>query len=46
MAAEGFREPLDVIDGAARVLDPIFMAVNTGRNEYGKFWKDYRPIEW
>ncbi|MCI0455461.1 MAG: SDR family oxidoreductase, partial [Gemmataceae bacterium] len=46
MAAEGFREPLDVIDGAARVLDPIFSGLTTGRNEHGKFWKDYRPIEW
>jgi NAD(P)-dependent dehydrogenase (short-subunit alcohol dehydrogenase family) len=46
MAAEGFREPLDSIDGAARVLDPIFVGRNTGRPEHGRFWKDYRPISW
>jgi NAD(P)-dependent dehydrogenase (short-subunit alcohol dehydrogenase family) len=46
MAAEGFREPLDVIDGAARVLDPIFVGLNTGRNDHGLFLKDYRPIPW
>ncbi len=46
MADEGFREPLDSIDGAARVLDPVFVGVRTGTNEFGKFWKDYRPIAW
>jgi NAD(P)-dependent dehydrogenase (short-subunit alcohol dehydrogenase family) len=46
MAAEGFREPLDAIEAAARVLDPVFLGVLTGRNEYGKFWKDYRPVAW
>jgi NAD(P)-dependent dehydrogenase (short-subunit alcohol dehydrogenase family) len=46
MAAEGFREPLDAIDGAARVLDPVFVGFATGRHESGKFWKDYHPIPW
>jgi NAD(P)-dependent dehydrogenase (short-subunit alcohol dehydrogenase family) len=46
MAGEGFREPLDALDGAARVLDPVFVGVNTGQNEFGKLWKDYRPIAW
>lgn len=46
MASEGFREPLDVVDGAARVLDPVFVGHNTGRHESGKFWKDYRPVPW
>jgi NAD(P)-dependent dehydrogenase (short-subunit alcohol dehydrogenase family) len=46
MAAEGFREPLDAIDGAARVLDPVFGGFATGRHEHGQFWKDYRPIPW
>ncbi len=46
MAAEGFREPLDVVDGAARVLDPIFVGFATGRHPFGQFWKDYHPIPW
>jgi NAD(P)-dependent dehydrogenase (short-subunit alcohol dehydrogenase family) len=46
MAEAGFREPLDVLDGAARVLDPVFVGVNTGRNESGHFFKDYRPVSW
>jgi NAD(P)-dependent dehydrogenase (short-subunit alcohol dehydrogenase family) len=46
MTAEGFREPLDVIDGAARVLDPIFVGLNAGCNDHGLFLKDYRSIPW
>src|SRR5262249_23578059 len=46
MAAEGVREPLDSIDGAARVLDPVLAGVTTGSNEHGGFWKDYRRIAW
>jgi NAD(P)-dependent dehydrogenase (short-subunit alcohol dehydrogenase family) len=46
MAAEGFREPLDVVDGAARVLDPVFVGFSTGQHESGQFWKDYHPIPW
>jgi NAD(P)-dependent dehydrogenase (short-subunit alcohol dehydrogenase family) len=46
MSAQGFREPLGVIDGAARVLDPVFAGFSTGQHEYGQFWKDYQPIPW
>jgi NAD(P)-dependent dehydrogenase (short-subunit alcohol dehydrogenase family) len=46
MHAEGFRPPLDVIDGAARVLEPIFTGIATGQNVFGKFLKDYREIPW
>jgi NAD(P)-dependent dehydrogenase (short-subunit alcohol dehydrogenase family) len=46
MSAQGFREPLDAIDGAARVLDPVFAGLATGRHEHGLFWKDYHPIPW
>ncbi len=46
MAEAGFREPLDVVDGAARVLDPVFVGVTTGRNESGLFLKDYRSVSW
>lgn len=46
MRAEGFRPPLDAEDGAARVLDPIFTGINTGRNQYGVYLKDYQPGPW
>jgi NAD(P)-dependent dehydrogenase (short-subunit alcohol dehydrogenase family) len=43
--AAGFRPPLDVIDGAARVYDPVVRGVN-GEPVSGKFLKDYQPVEW
>jgi NAD(P)-dependent dehydrogenase (short-subunit alcohol dehydrogenase family) len=42
----GFHPPLDVVDGAARICDPIFSGVLTGRHVYGQFFKDYRPVDW
>ncbi|MBC6467236.1 SDR family oxidoreductase [Actinomadura alba] len=41
----GFRPPLDVIDGAARVYDPIVRGIG-GERMSGLFLKDYRPVEW
>ena len=41
-----FQPPLDVVDGAARVLDPLFSGLRTGNHVYGKFFKDYRPSPW
>jgi len=41
-----FMPPLDEIEGMARVLDPVFVGINTGNNEQGKFFKDYRETEW
>ena len=41
-----FHPPLDTIDGAARVLDPIFSGIETGEHPWGKFWKDYRSVSW
>jgi NAD(P)-dependent dehydrogenase (short-subunit alcohol dehydrogenase family) len=42
----GFQPPLDVVDGAARVLDPFFSGLDTGRHLYGRFFKDYAPSSW
>ncbi len=44
--AHDFQPPLDIVDGAARVLDPLFDGINTGNHVFGKFLKDYKPIDW
>ncbi|OGX05560.1 MAG: oxidoreductase [Omnitrophica WOR_2 bacterium GWA2_47_8] len=41
-----FQPPLDIVDGAARVCDPFFNGILTGRHWCGKFLKDYYPIDW
>ena len=45
-AEEGFSPPLDIIDGAARIVDPIFAGQLTGRHVWGQFLKDYKPAPW
>jgi NAD(P)-dependent dehydrogenase (short-subunit alcohol dehydrogenase family) len=45
-AEQGFAPPLDIVDGAARIVDPIFSGVNTGTHVWGQFLKDYRPAPW
>lgn len=45
LAEEGFKAPLDLVDGAARVYDPIVQGEN-GVDLYGCFLKDYRPHPW
>jgi NAD(P)-dependent dehydrogenase (short-subunit alcohol dehydrogenase family) len=45
LAEEGFHAPLDLIDGAARVYDPI-VSGEAGVDLYGVFLKDYRPSNW
>ena len=42
----GFHPPLDIVDGAARIVDPLFDGVNTGNNLWGLFLKDYKPAPW
>ena len=45
LAEEGFHAPLDLVDGAARVYDPIVQG-QAGVDLYGVFLKDYRPSDW
>ena len=45
LAAEGFHAPLDLVDGAARVYDPIVRG-ERGDDVYGCFLKDFEPSPW
>jgi NAD(P)-dependent dehydrogenase (short-subunit alcohol dehydrogenase family) len=45
LAEEGFHAPLDLVDGAARVYDPIVQG-EAGVDLYGVFLKDYKPSGW
>ncbi|MDQ1535923.1 MAG: hypothetical protein QOE58_316 [Actinomycetota bacterium] len=45
LAEEGFHAPLDLVDGAARVYDPIVQG-ELGTDVYGCFVKDYEPAAW
>jgi len=45
LAEEGFHAPLDLVDGAARVYDPIVRG-EAGEDVHGVFLKDYRPAGW
>ncbi|MFE9958900.1 short-chain dehydrogenase, partial [Micromonospora sp. NPDC005299] len=45
LADAGFHAPLDLVDGAARVYDPIVRG-EQGEDLYGCFLKDYAPCAW
>jgi hypothetical protein len=47
-----FQTPIDEIDAAARIMDPIFTGVemdlncNKDKKQFGIFYKDYHETEW
>ncbi|PKW25366.1 SDR family NAD(P)-dependent oxidoreductase [Phycicoccus duodecadis] len=45
LADEGWHAPLDLVDGAARVYDPVVRG-EAGEDLYGCFLKDFRPSPW
>jgi len=45
-AEHRFHPPLDIVDGAARIVDPIIDGVNSGKHVWGQFLKDYVSVDW
>jgi NAD(P)-dependent dehydrogenase (short-subunit alcohol dehydrogenase family) len=45
-AMHDFHPPLDIVDGAARIVDPFMEGQRTGKHVWGQFLKDYRVTDW
>ncbi|MEO5580977.1 MAG: SDR family oxidoreductase [Gemmatimonadaceae bacterium] len=45
-AEHRFHPPLDIVDGAARIVDPIMAGMNAGQHVWGQFLKDFVPTDW
>ena len=45
-AEHRFHPPLDIVDGAARIVDPVISGFNSGEHVSGQFLKDYQPTDW
>jgi NAD(P)-dependent dehydrogenase (short-subunit alcohol dehydrogenase family) len=41
-----FHPPLDIVDGASRIVDPIFSGLATGKHVWGQFLKDFKITDW
>ena len=41
-----FSPPLDIVDGAARIVDPIFAGLTSGTHAWGIFFKNYKAAPW
>ena len=49
IAEKEFQTPIDEVDGACRVLDPVFEGMKTSdplKRKWGVFLKDYFETEW
>ena len=42
----GFHPPLDIVDVAACIVDPIFDGLLTGNHIWGQFLEDYKVTDW
>ncbi len=45
MRERGFVTPLDAVDGAARICDPVVRGVR-GERSFGQLLKNYQPADW
>lgn len=41
-----FQTPIDEVDAAARILDPVMVGVQGGEKASGIFFKDYAESAW